>query len=67
MNILFYKIAALLYFFGTLAYLGHILFLKESLSKAGAAVVTIGFTSHTLALLTRYIEAGYTPWWSKIT
>ncbi|NWG03201.1 MAG: c-type cytochrome biogenesis protein CcsB [Syntrophaceae bacterium] len=61
MNIQFFKFAAFLYFFGTLAYLAYIIFLKRGLSKIALIVISVGFASHTLALLTRYIEAGYTP------
>ena len=61
MNIFFFTLAALFYFLGTLAYLGYILFLKENLSKLAVTIVTVGFASHTLALLTRYMEAGYAP------
>ena len=61
MNIHFFKFAAFLYLFGTLAYLAYIIFLKGALSKIALIVVSIGFASHTLALLTRYVEAGYTP------
>ncbi len=61
MNIYFFKFAALLYLIGTLAYLAYIFFLKGSLSKAAVIAVSIGFASHTLAILARYAEAGYTP------
>jgi cytochrome c-type biogenesis protein CcsB len=61
MDILFFKIASLLYLLGTLAYLGYILFLKETLSKSATTFVIVGFASHTLAFLVRYAEAGYTP------
>ena len=61
MNIHFFKFASFLYLFGTLAYLSYIIFLKDILSKIAVAVVSIGFAFHTLALLTRYVEAGYTP------
>ncbi len=61
MNIHFFKLAAFLYLFGTLAYLAYIIFLKGALSKIALTAVSIGFASHTLALLTRYVEAGYTP------
>jgi len=61
MNIQFYKLAFFLYLFGTLAYLAYIIFLKDGLSKLAGAIVSIGFVSHTLAILTRYGEAGYTP------
>ena len=61
MNIYFFKLASFLYLLGTLAYLAYILFLKEALSKIAATIVSIGFASHTLAILTRYVEAGHTP------
>ncbi|MGA2517173.1 MAG: c-type cytochrome biogenesis protein CcsB [Thermodesulfobacteriota bacterium] len=61
MNIYFFKLASFLYLFGTLAYLAYIIFLKEVLSKIAATIVTVGFASHTLAILTRYVEAGHTP------
>src|SRR4030043_156899 len=61
MNIYFFKFATFFYLLGTLAYSIYILSLKESLSKLVVITVSIGFISHTLALLTRYVEAGYTP------
>lgn len=61
MNIYFLKFATLFYLLGTLVYPTYIIFFKEVLSKIGLASVSIGFASHTLALLTRYVEAGYTP------
>ncbi len=61
MNVYFFKFAALFYLLGTLAYLVYIFFHKASLSKLAAIIVSVGFVSHTLALLTRYAEAGYTP------
>ncbi|MGB9627261.1 MAG: c-type cytochrome biogenesis protein CcsB [Thermodesulfobacteriota bacterium] len=61
MNIHFLKFASLFYLIGSLAYPIYIIFQKKALSKIGLASVVIGFASHTLAFLTRYIEAGYTP------
>jgi cytochrome c-type biogenesis protein CcsB len=61
MDIFFFNLASLLYLLGTLAYLAYILFLKSVLSKIAGAVVSFGFASHTLAIVTRYFEAGYTP------
>jgi cytochrome c-type biogenesis protein CcsB len=60
-NILFFKFASLCYLLGTLAYLTYIIFLKRALSRAALFIVSFGFASHTLALLTRYAEAGYLP------
>jgi cytochrome c-type biogenesis protein CcsB len=61
MNIYFFKFAALLYLLGTLAYLTYVIFLKEFLSRLAMVIVSVGFASHTLALLIRYAEAGHTP------
>src|SRR4030043_1504065 len=61
LNIYFFKFASLFYLLGTLAYSVYIIFLKESLSKLAVTMVSIGFASHTLALLTRFVEAGHTP------
>jgi cytochrome c-type biogenesis protein CcsB len=61
MDIFFFKLAAFLYLVGTLFYLAHIVTLKQPLSRLATAAVSIGFVSHSLALLTRYAEAGHTP------
>lgn len=61
MNIYFFKIASLLYLIATFAYLAYIIFLKEPISKWGSFTVFLGFLIHTVALITRFIEAGYTP------
>ena len=61
MNIYFFKLGSFFYLFGTLAYLAYILFLKGALSKVAVTIISVGFVSHTLALITRYVEAGYTP------
>ena len=61
MNIHFLYIATAFYFLGTGTYLGYILFLRQAFSSGGAMAVALGFLSHTLALIVRYAEAGYTP------
>ncbi len=61
MDVFFFKFSTLLYLLGALVYSAYIIFLKEYLSKAALAAVLAGFVSHTLALITRYAEAGYTP------
>jgi cytochrome c-type biogenesis protein CcsB len=61
MNILLFKLASAFYLLGTLAYLAYIFLLKESLSKLATAIVSVGFVSHTLALIVRYAAAGHTP------
>src|SRR4030043_464596 len=61
MNIFFFKFSTLLYLLGALGYCAYILSLKKFLSKSAFTAVLIGFASHTLALITRYAEAGHTP------
>ena len=61
MNIHFFKLAALLYFLGTLVYLSHVVFFREVLSRWAGFTVLLGFVFHTFALFTRFIEAGYLP------
>lgn len=61
MNIYFFKISSFLYLIATLAYLAYIIFLKEPISKLGSIVVLLGFIFQSTALITRYLEAGYTP------
>lgn len=61
MNIQLFKLASFLYLFGTLAYLAYIFFLRGALSKIAVTLTLIGFASHTLAIIARYVEAGYTP------
>lgn len=61
MNIYFFKIASFLYLISTLAYLAYIILLKEHISKIGSSIVFSGFLIHSIAFITRYFEAGYTP------
>ena len=61
MNIFFFKFSTLLYLLGALGYCAYIISLREFLSKSAFTAVLIGFASHTLALITRYAEAGHTP------
>jgi cytochrome c-type biogenesis protein CcsB len=61
MNILFFKFAFLLYFGGTLTYLGYLLVLKRVWSRIAGTALFIGFIFHTLALVARYAEGGHTP------
>jgi cytochrome c-type biogenesis protein CcsB len=61
MNVFFFKFSTFLYLLGALSYSAYIISLKDYLSKAAMAAVFVGFVSHTLALITRYAEAGHTP------
>jgi cytochrome c-type biogenesis protein CcsB len=61
MNVYFFKFASLFYLLATLAYSAYVILLRNLLSKIAGAILSIGFACHTLALFTRYAEAGYTP------
>ncbi len=61
MNIHFFKLTSLLYLLGALAYLAYLISLKKTFSKLAVVTIAAGFASHTLALIMRYVEAGYTP------
>jgi len=61
MSVFFFKFSTVLYLFAAVAYFAYIVFLKEYLSRTALTVASAGFASHTLALVTRYVEAGYTP------
>ncbi len=61
MNVYFFKISTFLYFLSTMVYSVYLILLKESLLKWASRIVLLGFVTHTLAFLSRYMEAGYTP------
>lgn len=61
MNVLFFKIATLLYLLATLGYLVYIIRLKIAFSRWATIVVIGGFGTHSLAFILRYVEAGYPP------
>ena len=61
MSVFFFKFSTVLYLCAAVAYLAYIIFLKEYICRVALTAASVGFTSHTLALVTRYIEAGYTP------
>ena len=62
MNVFFFKSSTLLYLLGALALFRLYHFSERNISPGSAlTAVLIGFISHTLALITRYAEAGHTP------
>jgi len=61
MNIIFFQAALTIYLLGTAVSLVFLISLRRGLSRLGTFVLTGGFIVHSLALLWRYIEAGYTP------
>ncbi|NIQ97468.1 MAG: c-type cytochrome biogenesis protein CcsB [Desulfuromonadales bacterium] len=60
-NILLFKITLLVYFAATILYLIDILARKEKAGRAARWVLLAGFVVHSASLVTRYVEAGYTP------
>lgn len=60
-NIYFFKATTLLYLIGTLIYSVYLILLKDILLRGASKIVFLGFITHTLAFMTRYLEAGYTP------
>jgi ABC-type transport system involved in cytochrome c biogenesis permease subunit len=61
MNLSFFQAALFIYLLGTAISLAYLVSLRRPLSRLGTIALGVGFTVHTLALLLRYIEAGYTP------
>ncbi|OGP85798.1 MAG: c-type cytochrome biogenesis protein CcsB [Deltaproteobacteria bacterium RBG_16_54_11] len=61
MNVLFFQVALVLYLGGTIAYLVYLLSSHERAAWAGRFLLGLGFISHCITLVLRYIEAGHTP------
>jgi cytochrome c-type biogenesis protein CcsB len=61
MNLFFFQAALFIYLLGTVASLAYLVFLRKPLSRLGTVALAAGFILHTLALISRYIEAGYAP------
>jgi len=61
MNVLFFEVTLLLYFLGTILFLVQLAGRLEGVSKSSFLVAGIGFGFHTLALVSRMIEAGHIP------
>jgi cytochrome c-type biogenesis protein CcsB len=61
MNVLFFQITLIFYLGGTIAYLVYLLSSHKWAARAGRLLLGVGFCSHCLAFVLRYIEAGHTP------
>jgi cytochrome c-type biogenesis protein CcsB len=61
MNLLFFQITLLLYLLGTAVYLVAIVSQRSEPARAAWVALVAGFACHSLALVLRCIEAGYTP------
>ncbi|BCR03499.1 c-type cytochrome biogenesis protein CcsB [Desulfuromonas versatilis] len=60
-NILLFKITLILYFVATVLYIIDIITRRDQVGKAARWVLAGGFAVHCATLITRYLEAGYTP------
>lgn len=61
MNVLFFQLTLGFYLGGTIAYLVYLLSSHERTAWAGRLLLGVGFCSHGLAFMLRYIEAGHAP------
>jgi cytochrome c-type biogenesis protein CcsB len=60
-NIHFFQVTLILYLGGSIAYLIYLLFAHERAAWVGRYILGLGFVSHCLTFILRYIEAGHTP------
>ncbi len=56
-----FQAALFIYLLGTGASLAYLISLRKPFSKWGILSLSLGFIVHSLALLSRYVEAGHTP------
>jgi cytochrome c-type biogenesis protein CcsB len=61
MNVLFFEVSLLLYFLGTTLFLSQLTGRLEAVSQTAFVVAGVAFFFHTLALVSRMIEAGHIP------
>jgi cytochrome c-type biogenesis protein CcsB len=61
MNIYLFQVTLILYLCGTIAYLIYLIFTHERAAWVGRYLLGLGFVSHCLAFILRYIEAGHAP------
>ena len=61
MNLIFFEGALVIYLIGMVAALAYLITLRKSLSWMSSLAIFIGFLMHTSAVVSRYLEAGYTP------
>ena len=61
MNTVFFSLVLVCYLAGTLAYLLYLLKQRPIISKTAGILLFSGFVFHTVSLILRYVEAGYTP------
>lgn len=57
----FFYITALAYFAATFIFIAYLWVRKDRLQQIGQYVLTAGFASHTITIISRWVEAGRTP------
>jgi cytochrome c-type biogenesis protein CcsB len=61
LSLLLFKITLLVYFGATVLYLVDVIGRKEGIARIGRSLLLAGFALHSATIVTRYVEAGYTP------
>ena len=61
MNVLFFEVTLLLYFLGTVLFLTQLTGRWDAVAQSAFVIAGTGFLFHTLALVSRMIEAGQIP------
>jgi len=61
MNVYLFQVTLILYLCGTITYLIYLIFTYERAAWVGRYLLGLGFISHCLTFILRYIEAGHTP------
>lgn len=61
LSLLLFKITLLVYFGATVLYLVDVIGRKEGIARIGRSLLLAGFALHSATIVTRFVEAGYTP------
>ncbi|TLY37551.1 MAG: c-type cytochrome biogenesis protein CcsB [Nitrospirae bacterium] len=61
MNVVFFEVTLLFYLVGTIFFLGQLSGRLEEVPRSAFVIAGLGFFFHTLALVSRMIEAGHIP------
>lgn len=61
LSLLLFKITLLVYFGATVLYLVDVIGRREGIARIGRHLLLAGFALHSATIVTRFIEAGYTP------
>lgn len=61
LSLLLFKITLLVYFGATVLYLVDVIGRREGIARIGRHLLLAGFALHSATIVTRFVEAGYTP------